>query len=63
MKMTKAEMVETMIGTYGHEHKSTIWFMKLVEDYPHGADEHFQSVFEALVELIKIAEKCEERDW
>ena len=63
MKLTKAEMISEMIMNYGHEHKSTIWFIKLVEDYPHGTDEQFQAVFEALVELIKTAEKCGERDW
>jgi hypothetical protein len=62
MKMTKTEMINEMIMNYGHEHKSTIWFIKLVEDYPHGTDEQFQAVFEALVELIKTAKKYEERD-
>ena len=63
MKLTKEEMISEMIMNYGHEHRSTIWFIKLVEDYPHGTDEQFQALFEALVELIKTAKKCEERDW
>lgn len=49
--MTKTEMCNAIIKRLGFEHKATIFFIQLCEDYPNADDYKMYEVFYALINL------------
>ena len=57
--MNKEKLIDKVIAVLGYEHKGTIWFCQLIEDYPNATYEQLDRVADALLDLIEYANSLE----
>lgn len=57
--MNKEKLIDKVIADLGYEHKGTIWFCQLIEDYPNATYEQLENVANALLDLIEYANTLE----